>query len=260
MATKIQAIVCLTIVCVAICATSALAVNNGDIPVNTAASARRMIEDLNTTYGEKYRGGKEFLRRLGSIEARLKANGSDASAHADLQTLIREAALANPLLDVDKILVVRRKGEANRSLNAHTTATVRLKGWDNEISELSNLRGKLKVRTVYRHTDQSVMKHLDLHFGGRRVMFSGLGKKGQWAVLDVDMQGKGLRELTPSAKGDVQWFDGCYLPKPGYIIAASTASAQGLPCENGKKPMVNLYRVDTKAGKARQLTFEQDSD
>ncbi len=35
---------------------------------------------------------------------------------------------------------------------------------------------------------------------------------------------------------------------------------QGLPCENGGRPMVNLYRVATDSKQVRQLTFEQDSD
>jgi formylglycine-generating enzyme required for sulfatase activity len=240
-------------------AATALAVNNGDVPVNTPASARRMIEDLTKTYGERYAGGREYLRRLASIEAKLKRGKSDESARAELEALLREASLANPLLDFDKVLVIRRTREANRALNSHTSDTLKRTGWDNEISELSNLRGEVTVRTVYRHGD-SVIKHMDLNFDGKRLMFSGVGANGSWAVLEVDTSGKGLRELTPDDQRDVQWFDGCYLPEDGYILSCSTAGMQGLPCENGGKPMVNLYRVDTRSRKVRQLTFEQDSD
>jgi len=260
---------------VLVSAAPARAVNNGDVPINTPASARRMIEDLNKTFGATYKGGKAFLARLSRIEARLKANKNDARANADVQALIREASLANPLLDFDRLLVIRRTREANRSLNSHTTATInpwqsrgrdrkknRKPGaeWDNEISELSNLRGKIKVRTIFRHPKNSVIKHLDLHFDGRRIMFSGGGGNGSWAVLEVDANGRNLRELTPSDQKDVQWFDGCYLPQKDHIITASTAGMQGLPCENGSKPMVNLYKVNTRTKKVRQLTFEQDSD
>ncbi len=241
-------------------AASAVAVNNGDVPINTPASARRMIEDLNRTYGEAYKGGKTFLAKLAVIEGKLKANKNDSAAAEALTRLIREASLANPLLDGDKILVIRRTREANRSLNSHTSATIKRTGWDNEISELSNLRGEVKVRTVYRHTNKSVMKHMMLHFDGKRIMFSGAGANGSWAVLDVGTDGEGLRELTPDDQKDVQWFDACYLPEEGYIVACSTAGMQGLPCENGGKPMVNLYRVDTRTKQVRQLTFEQDSD
>ena len=83
---------------------SAWAVNNGDVPVNTPSSARRMIEDLMETHGDRYKGGKEFLKRLDAIEAKLKQSGNDGTAKRELTELIREASLANPLLDFDKIL------------------------------------------------------------------------------------------------------------------------------------------------------------
>jgi len=219
-----------------------------------------MIEDLNKNYGPKYKGGKEFLKRLEAIEAKLEANKGDKAATADLATLIREASLANPLLDFDKILVIRRTREANRNLNAYTSDTIKRTGWDNEISELSNLRGEVKVRTVYRHPNTSVMKHMDLHFDGKRIMFSGQGANGRWGILEVDSQGKNVKELTPSDQKDIQWFDGCYLPEANYIVGCSTAGMQGLPCVNGSQPMVNLYKVNTRTKAVRQLTFEQDSD
>jgi len=240
-------------------AAPAQAVNNGDIPVNTPASARRMIEDLGKTFAGEY-DGADYLARLDRIEARLRHDGNDRAARTALDELIRTAALANPLLDFDRILVIRRVGEANRSLNSHTSDTIKRTGWDNEISELSNLRGQVKVRTIYRHVNQSVIKHMDVHFSGRRIMFSGVGANGNWAVLEVDTDGKNLTELTPRDRQDVQWFDGCYLPEDDYILSCSTAGMQGLPCENGGKPMVNLYRINIRTKQVRQLTFEQDSD
>ena len=110
-------------------AASALAVNNGDVPINTPDSARRMILDLGKTYEGKYKGGAGFLERLSAIETKLKATPNDAQTKGALEKLIREASLANPLLDVDKILVIRRKGEANRALNSHTSETIRRTGW-----------------------------------------------------------------------------------------------------------------------------------
>jgi len=238
----------------------ALAVNNGDVPVNTVDSARRMIEDLNIQFGEAYAGGAVFLKRLDAIEGQLKKDKGDRESQAALDRLIRAAALANPLLDSDRIMVIRRIGEANRNLNSHTSETIKRTGWDNEISELTHLRGEVKVRSIYRHDNQSVMKHLDLHFSGERIMFSGVGKNGNWAVLEVDIDGRHLKELTPDDQDQVQWFDGCYLPEDNTILSCSTAGMQGLPCENGGRPMVNLYRVATNTRQVRQLTFEQDSD
>ena len=236
-----------------------LAVDNGDVPVNTAASARRVIEDL-CQLGDKYPRGREFLGRLEAIEGKLAANADDAEAKEDLAILIREATLANPLLDFDRLLVVRRKGEANRSLNAYTSHTIKRTGWDNELSVLSNLRGEPKVETLYRPADTAVVKHVDLDFSGEKLMFSSVGKNGNWAILEIDKDGGNPRELTPDDQDDVHWFDSCYLPEEGTIVSCSTAGMQGLPCVNGSQPMANLYRLDTKSKQVRQLTFEQDSD
>ena len=253
-----------------ISATPLIAVNNGDIPVNTPESLKRAIEDISTTHGAKYNGAA-YIKRLADLTQDGKPDP------AALAKLAREALLANPLLDGDKILVIRRKGEANRSLNSHTTQTINpwkgragrqkkgepappAPGWDNEISLISNLRGDPKASTVFRHPGGSVLKHMELHWNAKRIMFSGGGENKAWAVLEVGVDGKNLRELTPSDQNDVHWFDSCYLPEEGYIVTASTAGMQGLPCENGGKPMVNLYRVNTRTKKVRQLTFEQDSD
>lgn len=248
------------LVTILVTAVTASAFNNGETPVNTAASARRMIEDLNNTFGPKYKNGAKYLDRIKGIQAKLKANAKDAAALADLKSLIREASLANPLLDFDKLLVIRRKGEANRRLNSYTSETIRPHGWNNDIAEVSNLRGKPAVRSIYRPANKSVLKHMDVDFDAKRIMFSGAGKNGRWGILDIDANGKDLQELTSQDQKDIHWFDGCYLPEAGHIIACSTAGIQGLPCENGGKLMANIYRVDTKTKKTRQLTFEQDSD
>ena len=52
---------CLMLAAVLISAAPARAVNNGDVPVNTPASARRMIEHLTKTYGAEYPRGRSFL-------------------------------------------------------------------------------------------------------------------------------------------------------------------------------------------------------
>lgn len=234
------------------------AVNNGDVPVNTPQSAKRMIANLSKAYGDKY-PGKDFLTRLEKIEDKITGKVTPA-VQTELDALIKEASLANPMLDFDKLVVIRRKREANRSLNSYTSDTIKRTGWDNDIAEISNLRNDIKVRPIYRHPNQSVMKHMEVHFSGEKLMFSGVGKNGMWAVMEIDKDGGNLKELTPSDQKDIQWFDGCYLPEEGKILACSTAGVQGLPCVNGSQPMVDLFKIDTATGKIRQLTYEQDSD
>ncbi len=77
---------------IAALATPLFAVNNGDTPVNTTASARRMIVDLTKTYGNDYKGGKEFMKRLDAIDAKLMTNAGDKDAQAALGKLITEAS------------------------------------------------------------------------------------------------------------------------------------------------------------------------
>lgn len=242
--------------------------NNGDVPVNTVDSARRLIEDLTKTYGDKYPQGQKFLERLAELETKLKANENDKDAKQALDSLIREASLANPLLDsFDKILVVRRNsahGWGFPGLNAYTNDTIQRMGWNNELAVVSDFRtadpNNAKIQPFYRHFNDGIIRDLDLSFDAQKVMFSSIDDKGQWAIFEVGMDGQNRKTLSPTDQPDVLWFDSCYLPEEPYMVAASTAGIQGLPCENGGRLMVNLYRVNTETKEVRQLTFEQDSD
>ncbi|MDR1053324.1 MAG: hypothetical protein LBL39_04035, partial [Planctomycetaceae bacterium] len=251
---------------------NSFAYDNGIVPVNTPESAKRMVEDLVKTFGDRYPKGGEYLKKIESLSAKLKETPDDAKVKDEFAALLREAALANPLLDFDKIVVVRRNTKSGFgfiSLNAHTNETVRRQGWDNEIAVLSDLRTEPKLTSIYKHPNGAPIRDLDLHFDGKRIMFSSVNEDKRFAIYEVGIDGQNLRELTPKGLNDVDWFDSCYLPEEGVFVTASTAGMQGLPCENGGRPMVNLYRVTT--GKknssdsfdppqVRQLTFEQDSD
>ncbi len=239
--------------------------DNGKVPVNTVESARLMLEDLVKTYGDEYKNGRQYLNQLADIEAKLAANQNDNDAKAALATLIKKAALENPLLDFDKILVLKRNpahGWGFPGLNAYTNMTIDKSGWDNEICILSDLRSDApKLTPIYRHeAHTSLIRDMDLHFSGKKLMFSAADGGGRWGVFEIDTDGKNLRQLTPGDQADVDWFDSTYLAEDGQIVACSTAGMQGLPCENGSRQMTNIYRVDTQTKAARQLTFEQDSD
>ncbi|MDR1479139.1 MAG: SUMF1/EgtB/PvdO family nonheme iron enzyme [Planctomycetaceae bacterium] len=231
------------------------AYDNGVIPVNTIESAERLVNDLAETYGEKYPRGAEFLQRIDQIKSNPNAE--------ELERLIREAALSNPILDFDNILCVRRKPQRNSVgftlLNAYTNDTIPRKGWDNEVMMLSNLRTSPKLTPVYKHADTAIIRDLDLHFDGQKFMFASINAKGNWGLFEVGVDGRGLRELTPGDQDDVQWFDGCYLAEEGKILSFSTAGMQGVPCVAGVEKVASLYRVDVGNKVARQLTFEQDS-
>jgi hypothetical protein len=220
---------------------------------------RLAIKDLAATYPQQYTRAPEFLAKLDTI--------TDDAGFAALQ---REALLANPLLDFDRLLVLQRRlGKKARSamsgelgvgtLNAHTNDTLRRTGWDNSISVLSNLRGEPKIETLYQPDGGKIVSDLELDPDARRIMFSSIGAQGNWRVFEMGADGSAPKQLTPDDGADVGHFDSCYLPD-GRIIFASTAVYQGLPCVAGSSIMVCLYLLDPKSGNIRQLTFEQDSD
>ncbi len=224
---------------------------------------RLAIKDLSTSFPAGYTRGAEFLQRLAAVR--------DGAAFAALQ---REALLANPLLDFDQLLVLRRDFGAKAdsvmsrdlgmpALNSHVHNTIKHHGWSNEIAVLSNLRSGGQLRTLYHPEATKMLCDVDLHFSGQKLLFSSIGRNDAWAIFEMNADGSRVSEITPTNWPVVDFFDACYLPN-GKLALTSTASYQGLPCEGGSKPMAQLYLMDGAgepgARNIRQITFEQDSD
>ena len=183
----------------------------------------------------------------------------------------RTALLKNPLLDFDKIMVIRRPLDKARSamsskigmpgLNSytHTAISNPKHDWDDQIAILSNIRKNLKSQTLYKPEKGKILTDLELHFDGTKVMFTMYGSHDRWHLFEVNTDGSKLKQLTPKDLVDVHHFDSCYLAD-GNIMFSSTAGYQGLPCENGRWQMGCLYLLNPTTGKIRQLNFSQDSD
>ena len=105
------------------------------------AALGRAIEDLSKSYPEKYSCGKEFMDRLAKV--------ADAK---EFETLKRETLLANPALDFDKILLIKRS-ERNPGLPANWDSNCMLprSGFDNEIAVFSPIDSTLT--TLFRPTN-----------------------------------------------------------------------------------------------------------
>lgn len=243
-------------------------------PAAAVVSLRLAVEDLSATQGERYPHGAAYLARLAEIEAALRESASAAAAASNLVTLQREALLANPLLDFDRILLLRRgfpKPENARramggalgvgTLNAHTSDDTPRRGhWDDEFTVLSNLRGTPTLTRLYHPGGLETLIDPALHFDADRLLFAkASAAQKNWRLWEIGLDGQGLRQVTPDDGEDVAHFDPCYLPDER-IIFASTAVYQGLPCEFGAQAMTCLYVLDPRGGGIRQLTFEQDSD
>ena len=209
-------------------------------------------------------------------EARWLQTLPNTASNADLDKAekrigaLRAALLANPILAEDKVVYVRRilgpkargsspKDWGSISLNSHTHVTIRKTDWKSQIVELSNLHGAQQERII-RDFDGPPIRDLQLSCDARTVSYTGIDATNRFAVYELALDGHSEPHcVSPSGYPDIDWFDGVAMPDGRYIML-STASYQGLPCENGSRPMAQVYQVDAKHNKVRQLTFDQDSD
>jgi formylglycine-generating enzyme required for sulfatase activity len=242
-------------------------------------AVRLAVDDLIRAFGPRYGKGAEYRSRLTTLEKtylEARAAQSDDAVLERLgepvrayEALSREALLANPMLDFDKILVIRRNfgGAARATLggrlglpagNYHTNEVIPHNGWDNQIAVLSELRKGGKLATFYQPKGTTIVSDVDVDFDASRVMFSSIGSSDRWRLFEANADGSGLRQITPDIP-DVDHFDSCYLPD-GRIAFTSSTTYQGMPCINGGAPMAQLFTCDDRGKNIRQLTFEQDSD
>jgi len=233
--------------------------NSSAPPSVTTEAVRLAIEDLYKSFPNQYRAGAEFLKRLDTIKD-----------DAELAALQREALLANPLLNFDRLLFIKRadgsdpnpkKKQTFKQLglpqNWQSNATLPKTGYNNEIAVLSPVRPEGKVTTLFKPREPVFVGDVDLHFDADRMMFSMSGTNG-WQLWEIKADGSGLRQVTPDI-AKVDNFDGCYLPD-GNILFNSTMNIQGVPCVSGSDKVANLCRMDADGKNVRMLTFDQDQN
>jgi len=230
---------------------------------------RLAIHDLVDTFGKEYPNGDKYLERLKAIESRYDAAVSLAntgssqavegieSIHKELKELRQEALLANPLLDFDKLLVVKRRGAGGLPANWQGNCSLPKNNYDNEIAVLSPLGPEGELTTLHRPDGKAFVGDVDLHFDADRILFSSIGTHGRWQVFEMNVDGTGLRQVTRGDEPDVDNYDACYLPD-GDIIFGSTANFVGVPCVYGGSHVSMLYRMKSDGSQIRQLCFEQD--
>jgi len=218
--------------------------------ITTPASLERAVKDLVATFGKEYPRGKEYLARLKKLEGK--------KDQAALDKLAREALLDNPLLDFDKLLVVKRKGNLGLPSNWVGNCALEAGGFNNEIALLSSVQPGGKLTTIYRPERPVFVGDVDLHWDAKKMLFSMPGKDKRYQVLEIGVDGKGLRQVSPSIAG-VDNYDACYLPNDK-IIFDSSACLQGVPCVGGASQVANLYIMNPDGTGMRRLCFDQDHD
>jgi hypothetical protein len=175
------------------------------VPEVKPEALRLAIRDLMATHGTRYSNGAGYLRRLETIAAQLASTDAAtlAQAQADLRALQREALLANPLLDFDKVVLLRRGfPDTNAALismggalgvgtlNAHTSDdTPRADHWNDKLAVLSNLRGEPQFTTLYRPDTNETIIDPVLHFDAERLLFAKAGvKEKNWRLFELTLQ------------------------------------------------------------------------
>ena len=231
--------------------------------------AQTWPDRCNTT---KHRKLLDALRERDGLLAALRECKRDAVDRADaFVSDVRAALLANPLLDFNKLLVLKRgvsvpathaiSYDIGQPNNWRTDDVVVRKGsFRDEIAVLSDLRGAGRFETIYAAQDMETLFAPDLNFDADRILFSKKSAKENGLRLwEIAVDGKGLRQVTPDDGDDVSHMEPCYLPN-GDIVFTSSAIYKGIPCVFGSDATASIYRLDMKSGQIRQLTFEQDSD
>jgi formylglycine-generating enzyme required for sulfatase activity len=222
-------------------------------PLDGKAQALRLaIEDLRQTFPGQYTRGPEFLKRLALLEAQ-----PDAAALRELQ---REALLANPLLNFDRLMVIKRgTGQLGLPQNWQGNCAISKTGYDNEIAILSPVRPDGQLTPFYKPAGRKFVGDVDLDFTADKLLFSSIGSHDRWQIFELKADGTGLRQVTPTDQPDVDNYDACYLPS-GKILFGSTACFHGVPCVGGGNTVANLYLMDSDGKNLRRLTFDQDHD
>ncbi len=225
------------------------------------------VDDLQQTHGEKYSVTAEDRAELERARAEAPAlrekaasgNKRAAERLARWEALARRALLANPLLDFDTLLLIRRShNQLGLPQNWESNSTLPMSGFDNELMLLSPLDDG-KLAPLYRPEKDVFVGDVDLHFDADRVLFSMPGANGRWQIHEMALADRTPRELALVTEPDVDNYDACYLPD-GALLFTSTAPFVGVPCVTGSSHVSNIYRYDPPTGAIRRLTFEQDHD
>jgi len=227
------------------------------VPADEWRALAMAIDDLTATFGSRYPRGPEYRRQLDALKKShdeltlpraIHNNPREGTAAldkavAEFRRLCSEALLANPLLDFDRLLVVRRRAnKLGLPMNYESNSSLERTGYDNEIAVVSPVRPDGKLATLFRPEGGRFVGDLALHFDADRLLFSMPAEGGRWRVFEIRVENPraSLHALPLINEPDVDNYDACYLPD-GRILFTSTAVFTGVPCVRGSAHVANLF-------------------
>ena len=239
------------------------------------STTQKAISDLVQTFTGKYDADGAFQKRLDGFKNAIaeveKANDPLRSAKfiADFRAFRSEALLANPLLDFEKLLFVKRRnieGKFNENefwqnagfpTNHECKTTIKqYADWDNELAILSPVSPSGRMTTLYRPAGNAFIGDYDLHWNADKIIFTTTTDKN-WTIAQVGADGKGVKRIEHP--DDYAVFEPIFLPNGG-ILFSSTASFVAVPCWHGLKDAAHFYIADGDGKNMRQVCFDQDFD
>ena len=229
---------------------------------------RLAIEELTAAFPDQYRGGSGYLKRSAEYEKQLPGilkalPTGEEQALKQAQEVVafqQRALLSNPLLNFDRLLLVKRTSrQLGLPQNWQGNCALPKTGYDNTLEVLSPVSPQGTLTTLFRPEGDRFVGDIDLSFDAKKMLLSMPGSHNRWQVWELGADGTGLHELPLGDHADVENYDACYLPD-GRILFGSTRYFQGVPCVNGSNQVANLFQYDPGAGGIRQLCFEQDHD
>ncbi len=225
----------------------------------------RSIKYILKTKPREYKGGREHLKQaelfvetMPAILEKLDAGDAQALQALDAYNALKHKALVvdNPYIDFDETLVVLSDRVATKS-NWLGTHVLSPKGYKNKIARFNLRTGQ--VTDVYVPADGSYVGELDVHYDGRKLLFTSTDSNKVFQVMEVGFDGANPRTVSTIVGEYVHNYGGVYLPDDK-VIFSSTAPMIGVPCISGSRTVPNLYVMGPNGENTRQLTFEQDAD
>ncbi len=219
---------------------------------------RVAIKDTIKTYGRRYDGGEGYLKRLSELE---KNQGGDLA----LKSLRREAMLAHPELNFDKLLFLKRPSASY----GHTYTDHHGKGTNGSLCVLSPVAADGKVTELVPELKGGLYDRFDLSYDAKKVVFAYKkpGKPFRIYEVGIDPQlGKmipgSLRQLTFGIENEEEVvrcndvgkrchsngfddMDPIYLPD-GKIIFVSTRTMRNVFCAGATVTTLHIMDADGK--------------
>ena len=225
----------------------------------------RSIKYILKTKPRAYKNGRDYLKQAEQFVATMPAavDKLDAGDPQALQLLDAYHALKfkalvadNPYVDFDETLAVVSDRVATKS-NWLGTHTLSPKGHKNKIVRLNLKTGQ--ITDVYAPKDGAYVGELDVHYDGKKLLFTSTDSNNVFQVMEVGVDGANPRQVSTIVGEYVHNYGGIYLPDDK-IVFSSTAPMIGVPCIGGSRTVPNLYKMGPNGENTRQLTFEQDAD